>query len=128
MGADSKPAVSGRESRVSVDLDAPEARPIQAIRAYHALQQAAERVDVRISASGTGLHLVGFFAQRLTDDQKERLRRDLGDDVKRIELDTLRRRHGQMTQVLWTEKNGRSVDTDYDDIYAALDHIALGGG
>jgi len=121
MSVDSTPA----ESRVTVDLDAPDARPIQAIRAYHALQQAAERVDVRISASGTGLHLVGYFTERLTDDQKARLRRDLGDDVKRLELDTLRRRHGHMTQVLWTEKDGRTVDTDYDDIYAALDHISI---
>ena len=119
--------MKGAESRVTVDLDEPAARPIQAIRAYHALDRAAERVDVRISSSGTGLHLIGFFARRLDDDQKERLRRDLGDDVKRIELDTLRRRHGQMTQVLWTTKNGRSADTDYDDIYAALDHIALAG-
>jgi len=121
MGFDFKRA----ESRVSLDLDQPDARPIQAIRAYHALDRAAERVDVRISASGAGLHLVGFFAERLTDDQKERLRRDLGDDVKRIELDTLRQRHGQMGNVLWTEKNGQPIDTDYGDIYAALDHISL---
>lgn len=116
----------GAESRVTLDLDSVDESPIQAIRAYHALQRAAEEVEVRISSGGRGLHLIGYFTERLDETAKERLRRSLGDDAKRLELDNLRG-SAATSQVLWTEKDGRTVDTDFGDVYAALDYVQMTG-
>lgn len=119
--------MSSTESRVTVDID-DDAHDwqLRAIRAYHGLVRAAEKVEVRISSSGSGIHLVGWFDERLEDDAAEKLRRNLGDDAKRLELDAMRSRVGHATNVLWTEKAGSDgVDTDFEDIYDALDHIEI---
>jgi hypothetical protein len=115
------------ESRVTVDIDdhGPNWQ-LRAVRAYHGLVRAADSVETRVSSSGSGIHLIGWFDERLSADEKERLRRTLGDDSKRLELDEMRARHGHATNVLWTEKNGTDgVDTDFDNVYDALDHIRV---
>lgn len=119
--------MSAHESRVTVDIDDKvRAWEIDAIRAYHGLLRAADEVEVRISSSGGGIHLIGWFDEALSKDEQERLRRTLGDDPKRLELDDMRSRHGHAVNVLWTQKNGtEGVDTDFDNVYDALDHIKL---
>lgn len=115
------------ESRVTVDIDdhGPNWQ-LSAVRAYHGLVRMADSVEVRISSSGSGIHLVGWFNDALGEQDAESIRRTLGDDSKRLELDAMRRRHGHATNVLWTEKNDTDgIDDDFDDIYDALDHINI---
>ena len=115
------------ESRVTIDIDDHGRNwKLDAVRAYYGLKRAADSVEVRVSSSGSGIHLVGWFDERLSDDAKDRLRRTLGDDAKRVDLDEMRSRHGHATNVLWTSKAGSDgVDTDFDGIHDALDHITI---
>lgn len=117
----------GAESRVTVDIDPKGGWTIRALRAYYALERAATQVDVRISSSGNGIHIIGWFTERLSDEQKERMRRNLGDDHNRVHLDTVRNRVGHMTQVLWTGKGDTrdAVDEDFDDIHDAIDFASM---
>lgn len=111
------------QGRVTVDLDgyAPRMR-LRAIQAYHALDRAAERVAVAVSSSGEGLHLVGYFAEPVTFGERIKLRRTLGDDPKRIQIDIERALNGVYTGVLWSEKSesGEKV-REFADVYDALD-------
>lgn len=119
--------MTAHQSRVTVDIDDGESGwMLAAIRAYHNLAYDADSVEVRISSSGSGIHLVGWFSTQLSADTKDHLRRTLGDDPKRVELDEVRSRHGHMTNVLWTNKSGTDgVDDDFNDIHDALAHISL---
>jgi hypothetical protein len=115
------------ESRITVDIDDDATDwEMDAVRAYYGLRRAASRVEVRISSSGSGIHLVGWFDERLDETQTDRLRRTLGDDSKRIELDGMRDRVGHATNVLWTRKSASAgADTDFDNIHDALAHIGM---
>jgi hypothetical protein len=119
--------MKGAKSRLTIDIDSKDASwGLQAQKAYYELKRHAAEVDVRVSSSGEGIHLCAFFDERLTDAQKERWRRHLGDDARRIHLDTQRRSAGHMTQVLWTHKGNGEMDDDYDTLGDALSAIALG--
>lgn len=115
------------ESRLTVDIDDHGVDwMLDAVRAYYGLVRVADEVEVRISSSGSGIHLVGWFDDRLDSETKDTLRRTLGDDAKRIELDEMRSRQGHATNVLWTSKAGSDgVDDDFDDIHDALAHISM---
>lgn len=113
-------------SRVTIDIDSKEvAWRLRAVRAYYNLRDLADEVDVVISSSHEGLHLIGWFSEVLTDDDQERMRAALCDDPKRLAMDEVRHEMGHPTQVLWTEKSSRegSAIKDYADIHDALDHI-----
>lgn len=111
-------------SRVTIDIDSYEDDwRMRAVRAYHELDHIAADVEVRISSSGEGLHLIGWFDDRLTDDEKTRLRHHLRDDQKRMELDELRGKVGHTTNVLWTRKAGGEADVDFTTVHDALDAI-----
>lgn len=115
------------ESRLTVDIDDDRAGwEMDAVRAYYGLRRVATSVEVRISSSGSGIHLVGWFDEPLDADEATRLRHTLGDDGKRIELDGMRDRVGHATNVLWTRKSASDgVDTDFTDIHDALAHIGM---
>ncbi len=121
------PTAGTCRGRVTIDLDGYADRfRFKAIRAYHALQRRAERVEVSISSSGEGLHLVAWFDRSLSFAEKLNIRRELGDDGKRIQIDRERARHGVYTGVLWSRKSsnpGGRKDRDFADVYAALDHM-----
>lgn len=116
-----------RHSRVTIDIDVKTTRWSQnALRAYYGLKRWADEVAVRVSSSGSGLHIIGWFDTTLSDDQKLRLRRSLGDDHKRIELDLMRQGAGHTTNVLWTSKGGSgSADTDFESIEDAINYIEM---
>lgn len=107
-----------RLSRVTVDLDGyiPQFH-LTAIRSYHTLKHIADEVEVRVSSSGTGIHLIGWFDEYVDDERKEKLRRHLSDDANRVRLDSERAEYGHTTNVLW------EPDSEWDDIYGALEHI-----
>jgi len=111
------------ESRVTIDVDGHGRWEIRALRAYYDLLRWCDRVDVRISSSGDGLHLIGWTTDSLTLDERLDIRRYLSDDRHRVRMDEKRGEVGHTTGVCWTEKRGRAADTDFDDIEAALSHI-----
>lgn len=103
--------------RITVDLDEPSA--LEVIKAYYNLAYlarltGAEKPQIRISASGRGVHIKahGF---RLSDEDIEVIRRWLGDDEARIYFD--RRRLLKPKQVLFTEKNGRRACVWCGDVW-----------
>lgn len=120
-----------KQSRVTIDLDAyvPQME-LKAIRAYHTLEREADDVEVRISSGGEGIHIIGWFSERLSEGAQKTLRRMLNDDTNRTRLDTLEGWHREraVSNVLWTEKGGDTPDMDFDSIYTALDHISATDG
>lgn len=112
--------MKGAKSRLTIDLDSGANLELRAQKAYYALERHAADVEVRISSSGSGLHLIGYFDERLSDEQKERWRRHLGDDPKRVHLDAQRASAGHMTQVMWTKKGSAEAETDYETVEDAL--------
>lgn len=116
-------------ARVTVDLDgyAPRFR-YKALSAYHALERWADDVEVAVSSSGNGLHLVGWFLEPLEFAEEVRLRRLLGDDPKRVEIDIERALNGIYTGVLWSEKpESGSKQRGFADVYDALEAIEGSG-
>jgi hypothetical protein len=119
-----------KASRVTLDIDAGPSFALRARKAYHGLRDAADEVEVRVSSSGEGLHLVGWFSDRLDDDQKERLRRTLGDDAKRIDMDEMPtwRRERSVNNVLWAEKGTNdtaAISGEYDTLSDALAAVQM---
>lgn len=120
------------EGRVTLDFDGYADRMrLQAIGAYHQLDRLADEVEVAISSGGGGLHMVGWFEDHLTFGDRIKIRRALGDDTNRIEIDIERAVNGIYTGVLWSEKRDGGDETGYKqrgfaDVYDALD--ALNGG
>lgn len=120
-------------SRVTIDIDSYllDLR-LAAVRAYTGLGRAADEVEVRISASGEGLHIIGWFEDPLTERQKDAIRRHLGDDPNRAHLDeggAWGARTRATTNVCWTTKHVDSdpqhADKDFEDVWDALDHITV---
>lgn len=113
--------------RVTIDIDhyEPNAR-MKAIQAYHGLQNAptVDEVRVHVSTGGKGVHIQGLLSERLTDAQRDSLRRTLHDDAKRADLDQQRGAVGHATDIYWAEKSGNDGEREeMPDIWAALDRI-----
>lgn len=113
--------------RITVDLDYYEPNfRLKALRAYHALRRmdVVDDVVVHISTSGRGLHIEGHLSEILTDDQRERLRRHLGDDSTRTDLDHARGAAGHATDIYWAEKEGNEGGRErVPDIWSALNRL-----
>ena len=114
--------------RVSVDIDDYEdAWKLRAVRVWHALERHADDVEAHISSSGSGIHVVGYFDERALDEETRlEIRRTLGDDGNRIQMDKERGAHGHTTGVMWDQKsrNGTGTkDRDFVDVYDAIRHI-----
>lgn len=117
----------GAISPVTVDIDSYVPNwQLEAIRAAHNARDAgAVHVEVIISSSGFGIHLICWFDEWLSDTQKTRLRETLGDDPNRLHMDELRGRHHHTRQVLWTQKGDNEVDDDFSSIWDALEAIEM---
>jgi len=111
------------QSRLTIDIDGyvPQWR-LQAIRAWYELNRIADRVDVHVSSSGTGLHIIAFFE----DPEDGYIHRErLSDDYRRVELDRERRKYGLLDNVSWQRKSANDGEKirDFTDIWDALDYI-----
>lgn len=112
-------------SRVTIDIDSycPGWR-MKAVKAYYNARNAgAVELDVRVSSSGKGIHIVAWFPKLLTDERKTTLRETLGDDPNRMRMDAVRGGVGHTTQVLWSEKRGETAEKHYEDVWHALETI-----
>lgn len=123
--------------RVTVDVDGYVGGfELTALRAYYNLARIAEHVEVHVSSSGEGVHLVGWLAEDCDFPTRIKLRRQLCDDANRVKFDMERFLNGVYTDVLWTEKDRQhgpestpeerpGKDRSFSDIHAALDHIRM---
>ena len=130
--------MSDYNGRVTVDIDgyAP-AFETRATRAYYNLKDLAADVEVHISSSGEGVHLVGWFEREIPLAEQLELRRTLLDDPNRIQIDIERAKNGVYTGVLWSEKHSNTgptresekatesgrKDRSFRDIHDALRHM-----
>lgn len=114
--------------RVTVDIDGyvPNWR-LTAIRSYYNLSRLADDVEVHISSSGRGLHLIGWFRDEQDFPTRLRLRRSLNDDPNRIKMDLERYMNDVYTGVLWSEKSDRESvkDRSFGDIHDAIRHMDM---
>lgn len=111
--------------RVTVDIDSYHPQfQLRAIRAvYNARDAGAVQVDVRVSSSGRGIHLVMWFDRMLPQAEKMRLREAWGDDPHRRDMDTVRGDCDHTTNVLWRKKGENTAEVHFEDIWHALETI-----
>lgn len=114
-------------TRITVDIDhyVPSPR-LKLLRAYNDLQRAgATEVKVAVSSGGTGYHIEGRFAERLADDEQERIRRTLADDSNRVHMDVERMSHGHTGNVFWyTKSSNDGVRQEFMTPEDAIDYVS----
>jgi hypothetical protein len=115
--------------RITLDFDSYEpGYRLSALSAWNTLSRMERVADVRafVSSGGTGIHIVASLSERLSASERQRIRRTLGDDSMRTDLDTQRGRAGHATDISWQEKSGNGGEREeVADIWAALDRIEV---
>lgn len=112
-------------SQVSIDIDSYEPGwQWTALRAFHNAKDAgAVQIDVQISSSGSGIHIIAWFPELLTDAETQVMRETFADDSNRVSMDEERGSVRHTRQVLWTWKGDNRIDTDPEDVWHALETI-----
>lgn len=122
-----RPVYKHYNDRITIDLDAGDDLEIRAVRCWYNLLSVADGIDVHVSSSGEGLHFVGYFEDTLEKDDKLDLRRALGDDARRVDMEAQRHAAGLPTNVTFDQKGsegGTQVkERRFTDIYDALTFI-----
>lgn len=100
---------------------------LNAYRIWHNLRDLADRVDVHVSTGQHGLHFVAWFEDDLAFHDEITVRRDNGDDPRRLDLDEQRWQQlgGHFVDVLFHEKRDapRRKERRFRDVYDAVDYI-----
>lgn len=93
-------------SRITIDIDSHVRTPrLRVLRAVSGLRQAgADDVEVAVSSSGEGFHIVGYFEQHVPTEQQLRIRENLNDDPNRIQMDRQRAERGLPINTMWGKK------------------------
>jgi len=116
------------ERRVTCDLD--DAVPVDLYRAVYGLRSAgAYDVEVRVSASGDGAHVRGWFRDEdVTADEVEQLRLAHGDHPRRADMD--RTHNAKPHQILFSRKPSGEAgpwrsdpDLAVDELIRRADHL-----
>lgn len=119
--------VTATISRISVDIDSYVGSPrVAVLKAYHGLQNhdAVAAVDVHVSSSGEGFHLVGRCDEHVGVQERLRVRRTLGDDEKRVHLDEQRAARGLPIGTMWASKGSREGERQsFSDVEAAIEYV-----
>lgn len=114
---------------ITIDLDAKEYGSnqfrLKAVAIWHNLKDIATDVDVHVSSSGLGLHFRAWTDRRLEFYEEVAMRREYGDDPRRIDMDIQRWFNGLYTGVLFEDKDNRDHEKErrFRDVYDALDWI-----
>ncbi|RLG89972.1 MAG: hypothetical protein DRO36_06865 [Candidatus Hecatellales archaeon] len=90
--------------RITLDIDGPAWKAWAAFYTHVSLSNKVEIYKTR-----TGFHVIGYGAPVETPEQVIRVRRWLGDDPVRIDLDEALVKAGKPFQILWTKKNDFQV-------------------
>jgi len=101
--------------RITVDMDFP--TEVEVLRAYNYLKTLGTP-KARISSSGKGIHLK-VHGYEPDSDKVERIRRLLGDDNKRVDID--RERKHKPKQVMFSSKHGDEATGWNTDVLAVVD-------
>lgn len=116
--------------RVTIDVDGKfydyERR---AVAAYYNLRATGTvDIEVRVSSSHRGIHLIAWYDHRLGQDARMRIRETVVDDRNRVRMDHERGSHGHTTGVCWREKSSRDHEAfEVESIEAALAFTQAGG-
>lgn len=114
-------------SRVTIDFDGKGTGwRLEAVKTWHNLQHVADDVEVHVSSGQHGLHFVAWFREDLPMHEKIAIRRNHGDDQRRIDMDVQRFQSGIFTGVLFEQKGheaGAKKERNFRDVYDALDYI-----
>lgn len=113
--------------RFTVDLDDHGDLEARAVRSYHHLRDVADAVDVHVSSSGTGLHMIAYLAEPMPFHKKIEHRRAAGDDPRRIDMEIQRWHAGLEVDVVFSQKDGvdgvEAKERRFRDVWDALDFI-----
>jgi len=116
--------------RFTVDLDAKGGGlEDRAVRSWYYLRDVADAVDVHVSSSGKGLHLVAYLTEPMAFYRKIEHRRAAGDDARRVDMEIQRWQAGLQVDVIFQDKDGGSgedvnvKERRFRDVWDALDHI-----
>lgn len=129
---DHTPMIHQYRQRVTVDFDGKHAGSLlefrmQATRIWHNLERIADRIDVHVSTGQQGLHFVAWFEDSMPFHEQVGIRREHGDDKRRIDMDAQRWQQlgGRFTDVLFHQKGDRDTTKErrFRDVYDALDYI-----
>jgi len=129
VDGDEKPRHERFESRVTVDLDGKHhgSFALRASRVWHNLQDIADHLEVHVSTGQQGLHFIAWFEDALAFHEQVAIRRNHGDDLRRIDMDIQRwlQVGPQFTDVLFHQKGDRdqAKERRFMDVYDALDYI-----
>jgi hypothetical protein len=81
-------------------------------------------VSVAVSSSQQGFHIVAECDEYVSTAERLRVRRNLGDDPKRVRLDEQRAERGLPIGTMWTSKAGREGERrEFGDAEAALEYV-----
>lgn len=115
--------------RFTVDLDDHGNLEALAVRSWYYLQRVADAVDIHVSSSGGGLHLVAYLERPMPFHKKIEHRRAAGDDARRIDMEIQRWHAGLEVDVIFSQKDGKPgegakvKDRRFRDVWDALDAI-----
>jgi hypothetical protein len=125
-----RPVVDNYADRWTVDLDGKDGNLEQrAIRAWHYCRRVADGVEIHVSSSGEGLHLLAYHRQPVPFHKKIEHRRAAGDDDRRIDMEIQRWHAGLEVDVVFQQKDSpEGIETvtkerRYADVYDALDAV-----
>lgn len=113
-------------SRITIDIDSYVSNPrLRVQRAYHGLHNAgAADVEVAISSSEAGYHVVGYFEQPVSLVDQFAIRENLNDDPNRLKMDRQRAARGLPINTTWSHKAGNEGErTVYTGLEEALRHM-----
>lgn len=112
--------------RFTVDLDDKGDLESTAVRAWYYLRRVGD-VDVHVSSSGGGLHMVCYLSESMPFAEKIEHRRTAGDDARRVDMEIQRWHAGLQVDVLFCDKDGvesvQNKDRRFRDVWDALDHV-----
>ena len=111
--------------RTSADIDAHRGHlRMRVLRAANALEEmGAIEVDVAVSSSGEGFHVVGYFDRALTNEERFSWRAAWG-DPKRVHADEQRLAAGHRIDTNWREKGENDGERQvFDTPEEALQYV-----
>lgn len=94
--------IDRKKGETKKDLEAKKTKVLKLLATYPHGNPFDKNVEVRISPSGKGYHVIAWSDKGLYERELNLLRRICGDDTMRIYLDECG--GGRMTEVLFTEK------------------------
>lgn len=115
------------QTRIPIDLDGDKHANFrfEATRVYRNLQRIADDVRAHVSSGQGGLHLMAWFEDALSFEEQIAIRREHGDDPRRVNMDIQRWNEGTFHGICFQQKSSRNTvkERRFSDVADALDYI-----